>query len=219
MFEEIQEYVKRPNQKLMKELKDRCYDLNINFEQMLNKAKEVVMKEKAQQKKENPAGMDEKLSKRMANGNKLIEALQAAEEPAPYADSILAAARYNKMRILEAHISNYSDDQGIRESKINETDLETGRNALHYLAYMANTDMIQLLAATDLLKMNVLDKFDRTCMHYAAVKGKSTLINTIFLLSKSHGGLLRRAVLDPELAARGGRTEANELKELNNDIR
>ena len=52
------------------------------------------------------------------------------------------AARFNKMRILEAHISTYSDAGGLREKKINETDPATGRNALHYLSYMANSDMI-----------------------------------------------------------------------------
>ena len=34
---------------------------------------------------------------------------------APYADSILEAARYNKMRILEAHVANYTDNGNIRE--------------------------------------------------------------------------------------------------------
>lgn len=53
------------------------------------------------------------------------------------------------MRILEAHVANFSDDSGIRAMKINETDLGTGRNALHYLAYLGNTEMIQLLGATD----------------------------------------------------------------------
>ena len=78
----------------------------------------------------------------MANGAKLVENLQAAEDVAPYADSILQAARYNKMRIMEALVSYYTDDHGVREKKINETDMGNGRNALHYLSYMANTDMI-----------------------------------------------------------------------------
>jgi len=53
------------------------------------------------------------------------------------------------MRIMEALVSYYTDDHGVREKKINETDPGTGRNALHYLSYMANADMIQLLGATD----------------------------------------------------------------------
>ena len=116
--------------------------------------------------------MATKLSKRIVNGNKLIENLQAMTNPPPYADSILESARYNKMRILEAHISNYSDDQGVRAQRINETDPATGRNALHYLAYLGNRDVIELLGATDQLKMDVLDARDRTCMHYAAIRGK-----------------------------------------------
>jgi hypothetical protein len=75
----------------------------------LNKSKEVFMKEKAQKKKDNPAGLEDKVAKRITNGNKLIENLQAAQDPTPYADSILASARFNKLRILEAHISHYSD--------------------------------------------------------------------------------------------------------------
>lgn len=46
----------------------------------------------------------------MANGNRLIENLQAMDNRPPYSNSILKAARYNKMRILEAHVANYSDD-------------------------------------------------------------------------------------------------------------
>ena len=101
------------------------------------------------------------------------------------------------MRILEAHISHYQDNLGLREQKINETHPLTGRNALHYLSYMANTDMIQLIAATGKLKMNILDARDRTCMHYAAINGKSTLINTLFLLWKQNGEKFERAEIDP----------------------
>jgi len=32
-----------------------------------------MMKQKAQQKKDNPAGMDQRLAKRIVHGNKLIE--------------------------------------------------------------------------------------------------------------------------------------------------
>ena len=141
------------------------------------------------------------------------------ENPAPYADSILEAARYNKMRILEAHISNYSDDQGVRAQRINETDPVTGRCALHYLAYMGNVDMIQLLGATDQLQLNTLDARDRTCLHYAAIKGKSTLINTLFLLYKQNKMPFKRAELDPD--AKGVDRlprELTDLQKLNKDI-
>ena len=52
------------------------------------------------------------------------------------------------MRILEALIQYYRDNEGFREQKINEIDPENGRTALHYLAYLGNSDMIQLLAAS-----------------------------------------------------------------------
>ena len=73
MMEDIKQYLQRPNQKLLKELRDKAMDLNINFDQLLNKAKEEVMKEKATLKKENPANIDVKLAKRVQNGSKLIE--------------------------------------------------------------------------------------------------------------------------------------------------
>lgn len=154
----------------------------------------------------------------MANSMKLVENLQAADELTPYADSILQSARYNKMRILEAHVSTFSDD--IRRDKINETDLGTGRSALHYLAYMGNTEMIQLLGATDQLKMNILDSRDRTCMHYAAIQGKSTAINTLFLLFKSYGGLFSRAIVDPNYKEQTKRKgpSVKDLEDLNDQI-
>lgn len=101
------------------------------------------------------------------------------------------------MRILEALVSYYVDSPDLRDLKINETDKGTGRNALHYLSYMANSDMIQLLASTDILRMHILDKFDRTCLHYAVIHGKSTMINTLVLLFKQCGGRLKRAEIDP----------------------
>lgn len=100
------------------------------------------MKNKAEEIKKNPANLDIKLRNRIENGNKLIADLKTSDDSTPYADSILMAARFNKMRILEAHISTFSDAGGLRERKINETDPATGRSALHYLSYMANSDMI-----------------------------------------------------------------------------
>ena len=73
MMEDIKGYLQRPNAKLLKELKDRCFELNMNFDMIHNKAKEEFMKEKASMKKENPANIDNKLAKRVVNGHKLIE--------------------------------------------------------------------------------------------------------------------------------------------------
>jgi ankyrin repeat protein len=101
---------------------------------------------------------------------------------------------------LEAHVSNYRDDMNLRANKINETDVWNGRNALHYLSYIGNTDLIQLLAATDQMKMNIIDAYDRNCMHYAVINGKSTLINTLFLLFKQYGGKFERCPVDASKA-------------------
>ena len=100
------------------------------------------MKQRNQQKLDNPANVDQKVAQRITNGNKLIENLKAQANPPSYADSILKAAKFNKMRVLEAHISNYSDSEFIREKKINESDPKTGRNALHFLSYLGHTEMI-----------------------------------------------------------------------------
>mmetsp|Transcript_21309 Transcript_21309/g.32985 ORF Transcript_21309/g.32985 Transcript_21309/m.32985 type:complete len:183 (+) Transcript_21309:595-1143(+) len=158
------------------------------------------MKEKAQAKLDNPANVDSVLAKRITFGNKLIDDLKCMPNSPPYANSILEAARYNKMRILEAHISNYSDDAGLRGQKINETDKGSGRSALHYLAYIGNAEVIQLLGATEQMKMTILDSRDRNAMHYAAIKGKSTTINTLFMLFKHHGGDFIRAKISPDFA-------------------
>ena len=86
---------------------------------------------------------------------------------------------------------------------------------------MGNTEMIQLLGATDQMKMNILDARDRNCMHYAAIKGKQTLINTLFLLFKSHGGRFQRAELDPEaVRPQYGEpvVDESELSKINKDI-
>jgi len=61
LSDDMKEYLKKPNQKLLKELKDRCVDLNINFDQLMNKAKEQSIKEKSDQKKNNPANVDAKM--------------------------------------------------------------------------------------------------------------------------------------------------------------
>ena len=70
------------------------------------------------------------------------------------------------------------------------------------------------------MRMNVLDGTDRTCMHYAAIKGNSTTINTIFLLFKSHGGVFQRAEISPEKEKDGqGKNEINDdIDEINQDI-
>jgi tRNA U34 2-thiouridine synthase MnmA/TrmU len=78
VFDEMKEYHKKPNAKKLKDLREKCASLNFNFDQLFNKAKEEQMKEKSSKKKKNPTGLDDKLTKRIAFGNKLIENLMAA---------------------------------------------------------------------------------------------------------------------------------------------
>lgn len=75
ILDECKLYHAKPNPKKLKELKEKCANLNINFDQILNKSKEMFMKEKAEKKKSNPAGLEDKVARRIANGNKLIENL------------------------------------------------------------------------------------------------------------------------------------------------
>ena len=70
-----------------------------------------------------------------------------------------------------------------RSRFINETDTK-GRTALHYLCYENALDMVQLLASTNLLRLHLVDTFDRNCMHYAAIRGGSKLLNCLFMLYK-----------------------------------
>lgn len=79
--------------------------------------------------------------------------------------------------------------------------------------------MIQLLGVTDQLHLNVLDARDRTCMHYAAIKGKSSVINALFMLNRQSGGqLLTRAEIDPTYVEEPWVGTKRALKEFNEDI-
>lgn len=67
--------------------------------------------------------------------------------------------------------------------------------------------------------MFYLDSRDRTCMHYAAIKGKTSLINTIFLLFKQYGGKMERSHIDPNAVEETGvPTGKTDLEKLNADI-
>ena len=46
--------------------------------------------------------------------------------------------------------------------------------------------------------MKVLDSRDRTCLHYAAIKGGTTLINTLFMLNKGNQQVMDRAFIDKD---------------------
>jgi len=70
------EYHKAPNSKKLKELIFQANTLSINGEQLLSKAKEIQMKNKADEMKKNPANLEIKLRNRIENSNKLIADLK-----------------------------------------------------------------------------------------------------------------------------------------------
>ena len=70
------EYHKAPNAKRLKELIFQANALSINGEQLLSKAKEIQMKNKADEIKKNPANLEIKLRNRIENSNKLIADLK-----------------------------------------------------------------------------------------------------------------------------------------------
>ena len=70
------EYHKAPNSKRLKELIFQANALSINGEQLLSKAKEIQMKNKADEIKKNPANLEIKLRNRIENSNKLIADLK-----------------------------------------------------------------------------------------------------------------------------------------------
>ena len=59
------EYHRRPNQKKLAKFRETCAQQNINFDQIFSKAKEIQMKEKASQQKENPANTEQKVFNRL----------------------------------------------------------------------------------------------------------------------------------------------------------
>lgn len=65
---------------------------------------------------------------------------------------------------------------------------------MHYLSYVGNSEIVQELGAFSSLKMNVLDSRDRTCLHYAAIKGNSDLITTLIVLFKTNGAKFMRGI-------------------------
>ena len=55
-----------------------------------------------------------------------------------------------------------------------------------FAAYYGNIDGIELLASSD-ANLNLVDKFGRSVLHYAAQSDHSKLIQTIFLTIKGNG--------------------------------
>lgn len=70
-----------------------------------------------------------------------------AQDPAPvYALSVLEAARHNKTKVLEAHLSLLAGDE--RVNACNSSDPE-GRTPAHFTAFYGNLDGLELLCASE----------------------------------------------------------------------
>ena len=54
----------------------------------------------------NPSNLEIKLIKRIENGERLLAGLKKLPQVPPYATSILEAAKFGKIRVLEAHLSS-----------------------------------------------------------------------------------------------------------------
>ena len=94
---------------------------------------------------------------------------------------MLQAAKHDKGKVLEAHISLLKDSE--RAKRLDAAD-SNGRTCAIFSAYYSNVESIELLAASD-ATFNTFDKFGRTCLHYACMHDNSKVINVIFLECKT----------------------------------
>ena len=69
------------------------------------------------------------------------------ENPPPYANSLLQSARYNKTKVLEAHLTLTAGSERI--SKVNKAEAQDGRSSLMFACYYDNVEAVELLAASD----------------------------------------------------------------------
>lgn len=72
---------------------------------------------------------------------------------------------------------------------VNEAEKATGRNAMMFASYYANTTCVELLAASDAI-FQLVDQKGRCCLHYAAMNEDQKLIDTIFLIAKTSHNLV-----------------------------
>jgi ankyrin repeat protein len=103
---------------------------------------------------------------RIERNQAFIDKLQSMETPPPYAKSILQAARHNKTKVLEAHLSVVSGAERI--AMVNQAELSTGRTALMFACFYGNLSAVELLAASD-ANFWFVDNKGRSCMHYATI--------------------------------------------------
>jgi ankyrin repeat protein len=97
----------------------------------------------------------------------------------------LQAAKHNKTKVLEAHLSVVAGTERIE--LVNQAEKASGRTALMFASYYSNLTSVELLAASD-ARFQLIDNKGRCCLHYAAINDNQKLIETIFLMSKTSDG-------------------------------
>lgn len=103
---------------------------------------------------------------------------------------MLQAAKHDKGKVLEAHISLLKDAE--RAKMLDAAD-ENGRTCTVFAAYYNNLESIEILAASD-ATFHTVDKFGRTCLHYACMQENSKVINVIFMECKTRPQVARVAL-------------------------
>ena len=69
------------------------------------------------------------------------------ESPPPYANNLLQSARFNKGKVLEAHLTLMAGNDRVKN--VNLAEPEVGRTALMFASYYGNMDAVEFLAASD----------------------------------------------------------------------
>ena len=130
---------------------------------------------------EQMAKFEVEIQKRIERNRMFIQKLQQCENPPLYAFSALEAAKHDKGKVWEAHISLLKDAD--RAKMLDAADYN-GRTCAMFAAYYSNLESIELLAASD-ATFSAFDKFGRTCLHYASMQDNSKVINIIFMECKT----------------------------------
>ena len=132
--------------------------------------------------------VEAQIQARIDKNRAFIDRLKAMDNPPPYADSLLHSARFNKGKVLEAHLTLTAGND--RVLSVNKAEKETGRTSLMFSSYYGNLDAVEFLAASDAVA-HIIDKRGRSCLHYAAINDSAQLIETIFLHAKANPTQIR----------------------------
>ena len=73
--------------------------------------------------------------------------LRALDNPPPFANSLLQSARFNKGKVIEAHLTLMAGQD--RVAKVNKAESDAGRTSMMFSSYYGNTDAVEFLAASD----------------------------------------------------------------------